>query len=173
AEAPKEEQAARWTGLPPELRARAVVALVPCLVDEDGDHARALGQLAFGQPDRFVEEIIGAIEGDHWQLGDIKRGLALLLSPERATALDLPRGYGPSIAEQLERTTEEHGYPTRIGRVRRTADGLTLDGHAPGSLDSALEALARLSGEWRAPKRPCGEPLYQAIPEPRRVPLAT
>src|SRR5690606_20756279 len=113
------------------------------------------------------------IEGDHWQLGDIKRGLALLLSPERATALDLPRGYGPSIAEQLERTTEEHGYPTRIGRVRRTADGLTLDGHAPGSLDSALEALARLSGEWRAPKRPCGEPLYQAIPEPRRVPLAT
>src|SRR5690606_36414277 len=96
AEAPKEEQAARWTGLPPELRARAVVALVPCLVDEDGDHARALGQLAFGQPDRFVEEIIGAIEGDHWQLGDIKRGLALLLSPERAPALDLPRGYGPS-----------------------------------------------------------------------------
>lgn len=43
-----------------------------------------------------------------------------------------------------------------------------------GSLKAAIEALRLLvkAGEWRR-ERACGEPLYSAIPEPRRYPLAT
>lgn len=44
---------------------------------------------------------------------------------------------------------------------------------AAGSAEAAHTALAKLTahGRW-VESRPCGEPLFQAIPEPRRVPLA-
>lgn len=174
---PKEERAERWTGLPHALRARAVAALVQDLVSHE-DLPRALGQLLVGQPDTTIELAIGGITGDAWMLNEVKRDLALLLSPARAAAIDLPQACAgaPDIADRLEKAAEyPEGIQTRIGRVKRDASGrvVSLEGAEPGSLESALKALAGLKGVWLAPKRECGEPLYQAVPEPRRVPLAS
>lgn len=59
--------------------------------------------------------------------------------------------------------------------LRRFARGAsrTLHGHEIGSVALAVEALTLLTplGRWTTTK-PCGEPLFAAIPEPRRVPLA-
>jgi hypothetical protein len=176
-ETPEDERAERWTGLSPALRARAVVALVKDLASHE-DLPRALGQLLLGQPDEMIEIAIGAITGEAWLLDEVKRDLALLLTPARALAVDLPAAsaYSPSVADRLEKAVEyPEGIQTRIGRVKRDASGgvVSLEGAAPGSLESALKALAGLKGVWLAPKRECGEPLYQAVPEPRRVPLAS
>ena len=178
-----------WSGMPAELVARAATALFERIASADfaEDLPRALGHVLLGQPDAAIEATIRALApaaADHWNVGEVQRGLCVLLSTERAALLDAEDGllaktyHGGSVVDMIEQAASqdyESGYPTRIGRVRRAESGavLSLDGHEPGSLESALEALARLSGEWRAPKRACGEPLYQAIPEPRRVPLAT
>jgi predicted RNA methylase len=179
-----------WQGMTPELVARAATALFERIATGEfaEDLPRALGHVLLGQPDAAIEATVRALApaaAERWNVAEVQRGLCVLLSAERAAQLDAEEGllakqyYGASkvsdMIEQAARPDYESGYPTKIGRVRRAEGGavLSLDGHEPGSMASALEALARLSGEWRAPKRPCGEPLYQAIPEPRRVPLAS
>ncbi|MES2384508.1 MAG: DUF6094 domain-containing protein [Pseudomonadota bacterium] len=178
-------RAARWVGMPAFLRARAVATIVPLLSRPDFPDTlpRALGQLLAGQPDYFVELIVRALTpaaADHYQVAEVQRGVALLLSPHRVAALyeegvvTRPTWGGGALVDQLERMSDDEGYPTRIGRVRRAADGaLTLDGHAHNSLASAIQVLTAMSGKWSAPKAVCGEPLFQAVPEPRRVPLAS
>lgn len=178
-----------WSGVPALLVARAVTALVEHIATGDyaDDLPRALGHALLGQPDAAIEATVRALApaaADRWNVAEVQRGLCVLLSAERARQLDAEEGllakqyHGHTVVDMIEQAARpdyESGYPTRIGRVRRAEGGavLSLDGHEPGSLASALELLARLSGEWRAPKRACGEPLYQAVPEPRRVPLAT
>jgi uncharacterized methyltransferase DUF6094 len=178
-----------WPGMTPELVARAVTALFERIATAEfaEELPRALGHVLLGQNYRVIEAAVRALApaaAEHWNVAEVQRGLCVLLSAERAAQLDaegiLAKSYHGSTAvdmiEQASRPDYESGYPTRIGRVRRDAEGgyvVSLDGHEPGSLASALEALAKLSGEWRAPKQPCGEPLYQAVPEPRRVPLAS
>jgi 16S rRNA G966 N2-methylase RsmD len=184
-----------WSGMPAELVARAAAALVERIATGEfpDEMPRALGHVLLGQPDAAIEATVRALApsaNDRWNVAEVQRGLCVLLSAERAAQLDAEVGvlakqyHGatvPDMIEQAARPDYEIGYPTRIGRVRRvsacpeqrTQTYATLDGHEPGSLASALEALAKLSGEWRAPKAGCGEPLYQAVPEPRRVPLAS
>ncbi|HEY3500665.1 MAG TPA: DUF6094 domain-containing protein, partial [Polyangiaceae bacterium] len=182
---------AAWQGMSADLVARAATALFERIATGEfaEDLPRALGHVLLGQPDAAIEATIRALApaaAERWNVAEVQRGLCLLLSStERAALLDAEEGllakqyYGASkVTDMIDRAASsdyESGYPTRVGRVRRSEGGavLSLDGHEPGSLESALEALTRLSGEWRAPKQPCGEPLYQAVPEPRRVPLAT
>lgn len=59
-------------------------------------------------------------------------------------------------------------------RAYRLRDGrVCVDKLPAGSAEAAHTALAKLTahGRW-VETAPCGEPLFQAIPEPRRVPLA-
>jgi 16S rRNA G966 N2-methylase RsmD len=183
---PEADRKVRWAGLPLFLVARAVAEIVPRVMRPDFHEnlPRALGQLLAGQPDATVELVVRELApaaADHYLVRDVQRGLALLLSPERVLALAAEEDVFPakeyygslSIADQLERVSGEDGYPTRIGRVRRAEGKLTLDELAPGSLESALAALTGLSGKWTTPAEACGEALFQAVPEPRRVPLAS
>ena len=67
--------------------------------------------------------------------------------------------------------SEEHSYGTDVGRDRTTAKNLQFMGTEVGSpnhLRLAMELLKPYSRKVR-----CGEPLFQAIPEPRRTPLAS
>lgn len=101
-----------------------------------------------------------------------------LESDLRAEEGERPSYYGDpwaawrSAREDLARGENPKGYEFRDLAFKDGA--LELRGMRPGSVRAALEALRHLAaaGTWRRSK-PCGEPLYAAVPEPRRFPLAT
>lgn len=181
--------AREWTGLSTEFVARAVAEIVPRIATSDFPEQlpRALGALLAGQPDAMLEVVVRELAkpaADHYIVREIQQAVAMLMTLARAVELNAEEGVmpadgswygGDSFADKIDRTrTDESGYPTRIGRIRRAGDAVTsLDGHAPGSLDAALDVLANLSGKWITPDAPCGTPLFQAVPEPRRIPLAS
>lgn len=175
-----------WVGFDSEWVARTAAELTARIAaGTDLDHdPRALGALLAGQPDATIEVVIrGLAESDHWAVCEIQTSLALLFrEQERAERLEdegvISRDTGwssVSLSSKFDRcASDEQGYPTRIGRIKRAADGsVTLDGDEPDSLEAALTVLTNLVGKWHTPAAECGEPLFQAIPEPRRVPLAT
>jgi hypothetical protein len=177
-----------WGGLTVDLRARAVAELIPRITGPEVSDgmARALGQLLAGQPAALITVAIRALAPaarDHYQIADVQRGLAVLLSSPHAVAalVDdgtlVPASWGRSPAEMWGEAGDseyESGYPTRVGRIQRASDGtLVVDEHTTDSLGGALAVLTGLAGKWTVPAAPCGEALFQAVPEPRRVPLAS
>lgn len=105
---------------------------------------------------------------------------AAVASEVRAWPLDRDSYYSSSgtwksfddAAEKL--TKGEKVYPadgwTVEGRLVTPRDGRAA---TIGTVDAAREALAALSGiGHQRQTAPCGEPLFQAVPEPRKFPLA-
>ena len=74
--------------------------------------------------------------------------------------------------EEIQRV-REHGHQGGLGLVQWVDGKLTLDELAPGSLALAKGLLANLTaaGQFKYGD-PCGERLFQAIPEPRRYALS-
>lgn len=112
-----------------------------------------------------------------WYERSFAKLLALLL-PEaernraRSHLADDNYPYG-RFEEMIERAAGEHGLTCSMGTIRLELDGPTLEGIPHGSPAAALKVLRLLvaAGSFRKGKS-CGEPLYQAIAEPRRYPLA-
>lgn len=79
--------------------------------------------------------------------------------------------WGERTARLAKQGSDGEGYSERFTRQ----DGvLSYMGNPIGALALAIEGLQLLTKEASWSRRPkCGEPLYQAIPEPRRFPLAT
>lgn len=184
-----------WPGFDPRWAAELHAELFARGFAGDDEHGqRLLGEVLLACYDESqIEQTVRDLEcgekdgGKYWY-GELALAVALLLPDgERRAALReeffKPRtgyGYGyygsnyDSFASQLARATdEEDGQPTRIGKVRIAEGRVMLDGCEPGSLDLARRLLAKLTKIADIKLgRTCGEPLYQAIPEPRRYPLA-
>ena len=120
------------------------------------------------------------------RLRDVARELALLLPPgstilaETAAtlkALGCPadESWYPfdGACERLADAGPSWGYETAFPQVQRPGGVLTWHGVKAGSAEAALFAYERLRSlaRWRRGK-PCGEPLYQAVKEPERTPVA-
>lgn len=177
-----------WRGFDREWIARTAAELtarIRAVGTADLDHdPRALGALLAGQPDDTLEVVVrGLAESDHWAVREVQTAVALLFRDQEHAerledegVLDGDSGYmALKLHEKFDRcATDEQGYPTRIGRIKRAPDGtVSIDGDEPGGVEAALSVLMNLVGKWHTAKEECGEPLFQAIPEPRRVPLAT
>ena len=109
--------------------------------------------------------------------------VALLLPPNGSlqsmlveSRVSEDKSWGPwsSFAGRLKRALEGDAYSSKIGGcvLSWETGKLTFDGHARGlktaqGLLTALLALMTITDS-----EPCGEFLYQAVPEPRRVALA-
>ncbi|XXX79221.1 DUF6094 domain-containing protein [Sorangium sp. So ce134] len=113
----------------------------------------------------------------------IARELMLLLPPggeaQRALAEEL-RGHAVEDAPYGGGSWESWGRHVAgreseyVWRAYRLLDGRVCIEKLPvGSAEAAHAALAKLTahGRW-VETAPCAEPLFQAIPEPRRIPLA-
>ena len=105
-------------------------------------------------------------------------GLALMLPPRDPRQAALAETYAWSDFDEKVKATEKSdagSYRTRVGPcfVSWKTGKLELDGHARGSLSAALNLLQTLTALATYTRgEPCGEFLYQAIPEPRRVALS-
>lgn len=66
----------------------------------------------------------------------------------------------------------ERGMKGKLGLLKRVNGALTLDGHEVGSLELAEAILSKLGVCGHFPRaEECGEPLFQAVPEPTRYAL--
>lgn len=75
---------------------------------------------------------------------------------------------------KLHEPEPEESVVYNVWNVRRSEKGKpTIHNHELGDRRTALEAFARLANASLRLSEECGAPLYQAIPEPRRFPLAT
>ncbi|MFN7976376.1 MAG: DUF6094 domain-containing protein [Acidobacteriota bacterium] len=99
-------------------------------------------------------------ENRPWQLMEAVKGLARALSVEMETADCLAGAAGPVGGEHHDRGL---WYASEELRAPKEAD----------AADEVVRAIERLTelGRWDE-SGPCGERLYQAVPEPRRFPLA-
>lgn len=111
---------------------------------------------------------------------DFARTLTLLLPPGCEIQKELrsnkvfTESYWHSFEDKaVETAKSDDGYRSQLGIIKWAGDKLTLDGMEVGSLALAKEILAKLSavGVFKYTEE-CGEPLFQAVPEPRRFPLS-
>jgi hypothetical protein len=169
-----------WPGFDQRWTSRIVKKLVAHVLagaTHDDPALGALGHLATTLTPAELRKLLSRLAGgEAWGVqADVRRALALFLppnDPEQVSAWAGQSMYSPSLETVLARLQdpEEGGFPTRLGRLSPKG----VDGHAPGSSGAATQVLVALcaAGKWSAEPE-CGTPLFQAIPEPRRVPLAT
>lgn len=86
------------------------------------------------------------------------------------------RGYYGSSFETDAKALEGIGLSrTSLGHIKLDpGGGVSIDDEQVGSLALAKSILSKLAvvGHFSRPEKECGEPLFQAIAEPRRYPLA-
>lgn len=166
------------------FEALAVLAASPR--DEGHERAILMTLLAVGD-DALTARVSAAIaagEGTVYYDSSAAH-VALLLPPRGEAQANLARDcgsgkdewnnpWGRNFKTAIEGAEEGLDY-CRIGELRFSWKDakLELGGHKASSIGAALEALAAIArcGKFSRSK-PCGEPLFQAVPEPRRVALA-
>lgn len=174
------------------VRAGAVVpGLLRCVTagrDVPAKVPEALADLlvAFGDADlvgSVVDGLWAAPKGDGEDSGDARAlalDIAFLLPPAEQDEFvarlraALPDDWrSRSWADDLARLRRGEAPWSHRAYAVDAAGVVTRGGHAFGSPDAAPAALRKLVevGQWDL--RRCGEPLYQAVPEPRRFPLST
>jgi Uncharacterised methyltransferase family (DUF6094) len=157
--------------------------------------ALALCLLAFRTDDRVARcarALAKAGEPDDYGRGPRSFGLALLhlLAPGSDRQRDELEAIRPDVATRYGDTTSFDRCRAALSEGKAVAsyerlrapvafvEGrfVAVEGdkrHAEGSCEAALSALAHLGVAAKLRHgEPCGEPLFQAVPEPRRVPLA-
>lgn len=183
--------AARWIGLTTDETLRASLAEVVVLLALASPEPAALERMA-------VRLGLAAMWQPHqvWHAGWHAAGeLCALLPPEAqarvlaslAEGEETGRGHwqrwslgGERLSARLRAglaaiASTDDARPYEWAVWSRDAEGTLRRGrHAPGDQGALLAALGKLSelAAWTEGD-PCGEPLFQAVPEPRRVPLAT
>lgn len=172
-------------------RRRAWKGFDPAWVLSTLDHAKdRLGEeyvnklfgrllLADYSPERIAAyvDLLAKDRGSY--LSDRARDLTLLLKPgsdlqkEMRSRENLQGYYWRASEDKSVEYSQGKGVETSFGLIKWTDGKLTLDDCAPGSLKLAQAILASLTavGDFKR-QEPCGEPLFQAIPEPRRYALS-
>jgi len=179
----------KWQGLPVEfvlaLRTKLANTYVhDGLTTDDVKQALFWLFMADLNTTHLRDFVLLAQDPDDWQR--FVEELPLLLGPEKARELAAAmkqRGtsYGhhydesdKTVTGRMEKRITYAHERSFCGSKFRWVDGkFTVDGIEPNSVEAAvrmLEALTKL-GTWHWSEA-CDEPLYQAVPEPRRYPLA-
>ncbi len=178
-----------YTGPPPAVRAALGQALARMAARYEGAYqddasGRAILLLAHAldDPEWTAMAVACVLERPSYNAPDFARSLALLLPSDhpahdaRSTEHRQHHAAGAGRSEYLKELAEGKAVkPYALGATleRRPDGAMLVDGCAPGSLEALERALDKLAhvGRWGLSPS-CGEPLYQAVPEPRRVSLA-
>lgn len=184
------EEPGEWPGLPAdlalEIKARALCGYLACSTDA-AKHL-VLWSLAAAPDDDQIERAAKLVHNRSNVWVALSEDLLLLCTSEeraRETAAALPPDhscysyYGAPADSPAKRVNAElklaASSTARCAglEVRRREGKVTLDGCALGSVEAAAGLLRVLaaSGQWEQSEE-CGEPLFQAVPQPRRYPLA-
>lgn len=189
-----EDMKARWP-----LTKQSLRPFVPMFTQHRGDQAILMGLLhAIGDDSLTAETLKGIYaaslsEDTRWSSrGEDVRSMALLLPVEQAEALldemtaltPEPESMGSvyysseknrnEAAKRMVKDFPSQGKNYMVPDLVFQNEALLFRGAKKGSVEAATAALgmAIKSGSF-GDGIECGEPLFQAIPEPRRFPLAT
>lgn len=86
-----------------------------------------------------------------------------------------PWGEWQKLRDTMARagSEEDSSIPWNPYGISRSKEGVVRGAHGLGDRRAALDALVMLANATLMLSEPCDAPLFQAIPEPRRYPLAT
>jgi hypothetical protein len=176
----KAEAKAPWKGIASSMVDSVFDAVLTLAVDGSEEGAKLLGRLlaAENNPER-IAQVVRSFKADaSYYLQDVAKGLVLLLPPgsdlqNELCQADVFHKMPWNHFDDSLKALNSYGHRSRIGEVKLIDETIRLDGREPGSLPMALSLLNGLlkAGSFHRSKA-CGEPLYQAIPEPRRFPLS-
>lgn len=174
--------ASKWEGFDPQwIDELAKEALTKIQSHAEDKEKHFLGRLltAHYSQDRIVELIQSIGSKTDYYIGGIAHDLLMLLPPRSEIQQELRTldAFNSSSWYNYDRRVEDivkdPGLNTQLGRLRWDNGTLTLENDPCDSLDLAFDVLVSLValgsfGHTEA----CGEPLFQAVPEPRRYPLS-
>lgn len=142
---------------------------------------KALFELLHGGP--FSPEQVAQVakglcsDPNEYRLHELGRMLTLLLPPGELCDETAKHTWKSSpyysLVDRMAALDSEGGCYTSYGTLKRVDGVIELERRRPGTLESAGSLLAKLTelGDFGLGGE-CGEQLYQAVPEPRRYPLA-
>ena len=181
-----------WPGLDRGLLDAALDVLLEAhaAADSEGVNSAILWLLVAGgdlaRVVRVIERAAPVRPNVVWR--SLARDLLLLLPPGSQQQCELvalvrshagPLAYGHNPWEGWQKVIDHIAAGQELEiigeRIRRTPGGLEVNGRIKaGSLEAALQALEALAGLVSTEQAlACGEPLFGAVPQPRRVPLAS
>lgn len=162
------------------------------LVDEYPHGNRELAEkaivwmlLSVGDPHRIAKVAEYMLEQEHYYSQDFGRSLLLMLPPNHSLQIELVQRFNKGnhsygwnswdhFASHVESCKKEHSH-IKVADIPILWKHHTLvvggcEARSYEAAHAAVLCLCRISGmKW---SDPCGEILYQAVPEPRRVSLA-
>ena len=177
--------ASEWFTPPPDaMFGDALAKLTRSYLKEPSDDpkARALFALCFavGREDWTTFVVANLLTSANWAATQLARSILLMVPPEHqaqhykveSSAWDYSAVAHLKNLEELADGEEIKPYSLACA-VKRVRGEILIDSTSARSLQAYENALDRLAhiGHWRESAE-CGEPLYQAIPEPRRISLA-
>jgi hypothetical protein len=174
-----DEFRAKWPGFDPAWVTRTLAHTVEKIMAASTENAvKLMGRLLLAdyQPERIASLARTFGSRPDYYSSDIARELCMLLPPgplqDEIKTLAFSRSSYATFDSYLK-TAIERGLDGKLGKIE-IADGLlTLDNHEAGSLELAVAVLSKLGVCGRFLRgRECGEPLFQAVPEPARYPLS-
>lgn len=177
------EEPLQWKGLDLQWVGEVLLELWDLAGSSEG-HGKLFARLLLSEysPEKIAVFAKGIRDGESqpWVAKEIAADLACLLPPRgdlQNTYREETKGsvsYYGNISEYiLAHLDEGREHASRVGRIQWEGGIPLLDGNAPGSLKLALKALSKMISlaRWRYGTE-CGEPLFQAEPQPRRVALS-
>jgi hypothetical protein len=170
-----------WGGIDPSMVGPLLDETVARVCVGDGDEFhKMLGRLLLAEnnPER-IAQVVRSFKADAaYYIQDLAKALVMLLplGSDLQNELQSAEVFAKSPWNYFDNSVKavrEHGYNSRMGEIKLINDKVCLDGQAPGSAEIALSLLNSLLmlGRFKT-GRTCNTPLFQAIPEPRRVPLS-
>lgn len=167
----------KWVEETLEITARYI------LKDPTEAMSKLFGKLCLADynADRIEKYVLRFMASDTYYVQEVGRGLAMLLPEDseqraRVTAtLDSNQrgGYYSNIPSSYHYARQSYGHGTRVGQIRWHETFVSLDELVPESVELAKAILVAITSVANfGLTEECGEPLFQAIPEPRRVALA-
>jgi hypothetical protein len=174
------ETKAPWAGVDSAMVDRIFDEILSRTVNGSEEDHKLLGRLlaAENNPER-IARVVRSFKADaSYYLQDLAKGLVMLLPMECELQNELREA--PVFSklpwhafDDSMKSMKNYGHRSRIGEVKLIDETVCLDAKAPGSVEMALSFLNSLhrAGKFKVSKS-CGEPLFQAVPEPRRFPLS-
>lgn len=170
---------AEWRGFDEAWVTRTLAHTVEKIMAASTENAvKLMGRLLLAdyKPERIASLARTFAGRPDYYSSDIARELCLLLPKgklqDEIKALafkDSPW----STFDSYRKTATERDLDGKLGLIKLTDDGVTLDGREPGSAELAAHVLNKLASVGHFPRAAeCGEPLFQAVPEPARYPLS-
>jgi hypothetical protein len=178
-----EEDRPEWKGFDAAWVEKTLTQISTADAQSQDSWGKLLGRLLVAdyQADRIAALIksISASTYDY-QARTLIQALTMLLPPGSELQEEARRhpvftdggNYWSYFPENLKQA-HDSGFKSQVGDIKWKDGQLTLDDCKPGSLALAQKILSKLSSLGRFSRQEeCGEPLFQAVPEPRRYPLS-